>query len=293
MVLRLQNFPLFRSPTHGYDETWVSPEQAEECKCPICLHVPYEAVAHSCGELFCQACWDTCRLRDPRCPSCRLSGSDAVPAHRERRTILNLQLVCQKCQEPVRLGDKQHHQATCSPPPLEAHTAQYCPRRTVVCLACSTELTAGVMFAHFTECPHRMVNCLHRGERGRLSELEAIVEDGEESSGRHIEMQTQENARLQANVQRLREQRNAAEREVQRLRPHLRWQLQGQAGRHMTESSIRELLANSSDMGAHHGWASAQDPVLREHAALQAELEQRAAALACLIGQSWRAGDRA
>jgi len=203
----------------GYDEAWAAPEENEGIQCPICMLVPREAVAHSCGELFCQSCWIKCQRQDHRCSLCRQDG-DAAPAHRERRKILNMQIQCpQGCDVTVRLGDKQHHletecchrpipcpscQSKVTPATLEAHTRESCPYRRVPCSKCGVKTTAARLDEHCrSRCPQRTVKCALCQEEVRFSDMEAHFEA---SPGKHIAALLQENQALRMEVQRLHEQ---------------------------------------------------------------------------------------
>ena len=75
-----------------------SRQEAEKSKCPICFMVARNALAHECGELFCEDCWVKCQGEDERCPVCRQEGHEVAPAYANRRAIQRLQIVCpNKC----------------------------------------------------------------------------------------------------------------------------------------------------------------------------------------------------
>ena len=94
--------------TGGYDEDWADPAEVDKLKCPICMLVARNAMAHDCGSvLFCEMCWVKCLAEDSKCPVCRKDGSSIVPAHFERRAILNLMVKCpNNCGESFNLCDK-------------------------------------------------------------------------------------------------------------------------------------------------------------------------------------------
>ena len=90
----------------GYDEEWCDDQDVEKFRCPICLLVARDAMAHDCGSvLFCEVCWVKCLAEDSKCPVCRNDGASIVPAHFERRSIRNLLLKC-SCGERLHVHDK-------------------------------------------------------------------------------------------------------------------------------------------------------------------------------------------
>eukprot|EP00438_Fugacium_kawagutii_P028437 Skav226821 [mRNA] locus=scaffold606:116024:125447:- [translate_table: standard] len=130
----------------GYDEIWISPEapwksgeghEAEKSKCPICLLVARNALAHECGELFCEDCWVRCQAEDDRCPVCRQDAQNVAPACANRRSILNLQIACpKKCGQVCCLGDK------------ETHLGEHCGHRFVQCPDCGQDVAAQDLAEH-------------------------------------------------------------------------------------------------------------------------------------------------
>ncbi|CAK9072411.1 E3 ubiquitin-protein ligase MIB1 (DAPK-interacting protein 1) (DIP-1) (Mind bomb homolog 1) (RING-type E3 ubiquitin transferase MIB1) [Durusdinium trenchii] len=101
-------------PDGGYDEQWLDVAEAASMQCPICMCVARNAMAHDCGNLFCEICWIRWMAEDnPTCPVCRELGEGIVRAPRDRRKISNLMIRCQGCKESIRLADKEKHVSQC------------------------------------------------------------------------------------------------------------------------------------------------------------------------------------
>jgi hypothetical protein len=184
----------------GHDETWVNEKDASELICPICTLVARAPVAHSCGQLFCQACFDTWGNDGKHCSHCRSPG-DVFPAPRDLRTINNLLMRCpNECNETYRLGDKLAHTTSqcqnraipcpnnCSqqttPRLLQVHLTTACHHRRIPCPECSAATTPATLDdhkAHF--CLHREVSCDVCGESVKCSEL---VNHVEAKAGEHL-----------------------------------------------------------------------------------------------------------
>lgn len=149
-------------PDGGHDEQWLDVAEANSMQCPICMCVARDALAHDCGNLFCDLCWTRWIAENPSCPVCREDGQGIVRAPRDQRKILNLMIRCPLgCDETFRLGDKETHVARC-------------PKRPVRCSQCGGEFLAEIIAVHQQdECPARLVPCDLCGEQVPLDQLEA------------------------------------------------------------------------------------------------------------------------
>eukprot|EP00913_Durusdinium_trenchii_P033997 g31824.t1 len=120
----------------GHDEQWLDPAEATSMQCAICLSVARNALAHDCGNLFCELCWTRWVAENPSCPVCREAGDTIVKAPRDRRKILNLMVRCPLgCEETFRLGDKETH-------------VSHCAKRAVTCCHCGEEVLADQISIH-------------------------------------------------------------------------------------------------------------------------------------------------
>ena len=199
----------------GHDEQWAE-EVDEDYRCPICLLVARDAVAHSCGKLFCAHCWAQCAVQKELCPLCQ-EGGEAAPAHRDRKAILNVNIRCPlECDQAFRLGNK------------EAHVASACVRRSIPCTLCGGDTTPATLQQHRdTECSHRTVRCPDCGLSVQYREMsdhrrvacthrsvpcplchEAVhskdlLQHMEQSAGTHIMALLTENDRLKSRIRRL------------------------------------------------------------------------------------------
>ena len=127
-------------PEGGHDEQWLDMEEATGMQCPICFCVPRDALAHECGNLFCEICWTRWIAQNSRCPVCREDGVSIAKAFRDQRKILNLMIRCPLgCEETFRLGDKEEH-------------VSQCPKRKERCSLCGEEVLAEMMSAHHKDC---------------------------------------------------------------------------------------------------------------------------------------------
>ena len=157
----------------GYDEQWF--EMKFEDLCPVCALVPFDAVAHNCGQLFCADCWLAWRAEGKGCANCRQQG-DAAPSFRDRHNVLNFRMkCCNGCGEVIRLGSKdQHLQNECvnrvilcalckmqiTPATMETHNANTCLYRITKCVECDEETTVIKLPTHRQEeCKMRTVSC--------------------------------------------------------------------------------------------------------------------------------------
>ena len=123
-------------PDAGHDECWLDPQEASGLQCTICLCVARDAMAHDCGNLFCEICWTRWFTKNHTCPVCRDDGNSIVRAPRDQRKILNLLVVCPfSCGEHVRLGDKEQH-------------VSQCPRRRLRCNYCGIRMKADMLVIH-------------------------------------------------------------------------------------------------------------------------------------------------
>ncbi|CAJ1434805.1 unnamed protein product, partial [Effrenium voratum] len=169
----------------GYEEAWCCPEEAMRSRCPICLQVAKDALAHECGELFCEMCWVRCQADDDRCPVCRQDGRQVAPAYWSRRAILDLATTCQSCGEVCRLGDKAAHLARCA-------------SRLVTCETCGLELPAQRLAQHQAQCS-AWCCCELCGEKVR--DLEAHLN---EKPGGHLSLMLKDLRELRREVSELR-----------------------------------------------------------------------------------------
>ncbi|CAK9041853.1 unnamed protein product [Durusdinium trenchii] len=146
----------------GYDEEWRAEQDVERFRCPICMLVARDAMAHGCGSvLFCELCWLKCIAEDSKCPVCREHGSSIAPAHVERRSIKNLLVKCSnKCGASFHLVEKAEHR-------------KECPKRQVTCAACQTFYDADREEEHQEECEAKWKKCQLCGDQVALEELEA------------------------------------------------------------------------------------------------------------------------
>lgn len=174
----------------GHDEQWLDAAEANGLLCSICLCVARDAMAHDCGNLFCQICWNRWVLKDPTCPVCREDSSSVVRAPRDQRKILNLMLRCPlQCGEDVRLGDKQRH------------FSELCLKRKVRCSQCGLRILAETVSIHQKEeCNSRPVMCEMCGQIVAMDKLEIhMVEDAKS----HILPLLKENQSLRRRVDEL------------------------------------------------------------------------------------------
>jgi len=162
--------------TSGHDERWSDEKDAETIGfCLICTMIPRDAVAHACGQLFCQGCWSTWQSTGRGCSQCRQPGN-ADPAHKDRRAVLNLKIYCPTgCGAIMSLCEKQRHQETlclhrrvncpsCQDILLLSHLTQHmsleCRNREIKCHACNLPTTPLLLTLHQRdECPARNVKC--------------------------------------------------------------------------------------------------------------------------------------
>lgn len=152
----------------GYDETWVSAEEAEKSKCPICFMVARNALAHECGELFCEDCWVKCQGEDERCPVCRQEGHEVAPAYANRRAIQRLQIVCpNKCGQVLCLSDK------------EDHLRSKCGHRPIRCPDCDSEVAAGQLAEHQVLCRENWPICELCGQRVKNLAVHMAAQTGD------------------------------------------------------------------------------------------------------------------
>ena len=120
----------------GHDEEWLDPVEANSMQCPVCMCVARDALAHDCGNLFCEVCWTRWISENCSCPVCREDGASIVKAPRDQRKINNLMIKCPLgCEEIVRLGDKGAHLSRCV-------------KRTLQCSQCGKEMLAERLLAH-------------------------------------------------------------------------------------------------------------------------------------------------
>ena len=123
----------------GHDEEWLDPAEATNMQCAICLCIARDALAHDCGNLFCEVCWTKWCETNRSCPVCREDGNTVVKAPRDQRKILNLMIKCPLgCEETFRLGDKEVHMAQCA-------------KRKLRCGQCGEEILAELIAAHQKE----------------------------------------------------------------------------------------------------------------------------------------------
>ncbi|CAK8996809.1 unnamed protein product [Durusdinium trenchii] len=132
--------------TGGYDEDWADPAEVDKLKCPICMLVARNAMAHDCGSvLFCEMCWVKCLAEDSKCPVCRKDGSSIVPAHFERRAILNLMVKCpNNCGESFNLCDKEKH-------------LKDCRALSTTCPLCNVQVPTNELEAHYASNPGKHI----------------------------------------------------------------------------------------------------------------------------------------
>jgi hypothetical protein len=150
----------------GHEEQWVDIESNEDLLCPVCCLVPRNAVAHSCGQLFCLECWGEWTAKNNGCAICRLPG-DATASFRDRRHILNLKIFCPLyCEVSFRLGNKTDHlKDLCSnrciecslckkqttPAMKEQHDKEECSERIIKCALCNNQMTSAAKEKHDKE----------------------------------------------------------------------------------------------------------------------------------------------
>lgn len=148
----------------GHDEQWLDVAEAANMKCAICMCVARDALAHGCGNLFCEMCWTRwiAETDQPSCPVCRGDGDSIVTAPRDQRKILNLMIQCPLgCKETCRLGDKRGHMSRCG-------------KRTLCCSECKEEVQAETLSIHHKEqCRSRLMSCEVCGEQVAVDQLEA------------------------------------------------------------------------------------------------------------------------
>eukprot|EP00403_Amphidinium_massartii_P024497 CAMPEP_0178397378 /NCGR_PEP_ID=MMETSP0689_2-20121128/14213_1 /TAXON_ID=160604 /ORGANISM="Amphidinium massartii, Strain CS-259" /LENGTH=1158 /DNA_ID=CAMNT_0020018081 /DNA_START=1 /DNA_END=3475 /DNA_ORIENTATION=+ len=210
----------------GYSETWREPREAAELQCPICLLVPCEALAHKCGKLVCESCWQTWHAAEerrlPRCPWCRQElqrdSKDVAPAFHERFRIANLEIVCGLCSDELRLGNKQTHlRETCRRrsvacvkcgqeqpfEEMEEHMRLRCDHRPIECPACGAPTTHhGLQEHRLTDCLHRLVVCQLCSDLVAADEMDKHLQ---ENAGRHIAALVTEAGELRKEVKNLKE----------------------------------------------------------------------------------------
>lgn len=184
----------------GFDERWSDEKEAEAIGCClICSLIPRDAVAHACGQLFCQACWSQWQVTARGCSKCRQSGN-ADPAHKDRRAVLNLKLFCSSgCGAAMSLCDKSRHQElhcihrriscpSCTEPTtptkLSLHMSVECRNREIKCPACGCSSTPFLLTVHQKEeCPARAVMCMLCQE---LVPSQSLGQHMAESSDTHL-----------------------------------------------------------------------------------------------------------
>ena len=131
-------------PDSGHEEEWLDPAEASNLQCAICLSVARDALAHDCGNLFCEICWTRWIAESSSCPVCREEGDSVVKAPRDRRKILNLMIKCPLgCAENFRLGDKGTHGSQCA-------------KRKLQCNQCGEEMLAEMLSAHQEDWCHQV-----------------------------------------------------------------------------------------------------------------------------------------
>eukprot|EP00808_Paulinella_micropora_P004857 g46323.t1 len=199
----------------GYDEEWMDSEEILEYVCPICTFVARDAVAHECGQIFCQDCFEQWASQGECCSTCRQSGV-AAPAHRDRRAIRNLEVSCSNhCGETHRLGAKEEHLTSqCSQRPIrcpfrcskvapavdmDVHLKSECPHRTVVCPDCGEDCTPAMLPTHHASlCSERLVHCPLCKEEVPHCKLASHIA---QNVGSHLLELAAQNARLVDQVQ--------------------------------------------------------------------------------------------
>lgn len=190
-------------PGIGHDEEWLDVEEASSMQCPICLYVARDALAHDCGHLFCESCWDRWITDHRNCPVCREDGHSIVRAPRDQRKILNLKIRCPlDCGETIRLGDKEAHVTFC---------ATY--RR---CSACGEEMLAEMLTIHEKEmCRCRPIPCELCSEMVRMDQMEAHMAG---NVGIHMLALHKENQALKKENQTIKKESRSLKKEGQFLK---------------------------------------------------------------------------
>jgi hypothetical protein len=200
----------------GHEEHFITAPD-DDFICPICLSVSLDAVAHECGKLYCDSCWRQWSSQGKVCPTCQ-RGGDAPPAHRDRRSILNLEIRCPRsaCEESFRLGDKVKHMDTeCSHrltkcslceadttiAALDEHSKTECHFRDTTCPDCAVPVVYADLSQHLeTECPLRSSHCPLCREVVQQADLARHMQ---ENAGSHILALVVENQSLKVRVAQL------------------------------------------------------------------------------------------
>lgn len=77
------------------DEVYKLPHQALEFTCNIYKFVERDSIAHECGNLFSQLCFDQIYDKHLPCPMCQESGmQNVVEYYRARRLVNSLNIKC-------------------------------------------------------------------------------------------------------------------------------------------------------------------------------------------------------
>ena len=105
----------------GYDEKWV--DNIDKFECAICALVYKDCVQDQKGHRFC----DGCVKNQPNCPLCRQKAT-YVPDYATREAILNLQVICPRCEKTVDLRHVDKHGSCLALVPLAPDQAPVGPR---------------------------------------------------------------------------------------------------------------------------------------------------------------------
>lgn len=186
----------------GHNEAWVKPDKAKEFKCSVCLETARDAVTHTCGNIFCDICFQKSTANNSTCPSCRQAGV-VVPDHRARRDVLNLEFDCpRQCGCKVVLRYKEEHEKkeclhrdiSCNRcdqmvklGTIQDHEKNDCINRDVTCPACNAVSRMSDLENHRqTSCPKRKVPCSLCNEMIVFDELNAHM-NSSDAAGWHMQ----------------------------------------------------------------------------------------------------------
>uniref|UniRef100_A0A0G4HBD2 RING-type domain-containing protein n=1 Tax=Chromera velia CCMP2878 TaxID=1169474 RepID=A0A0G4HBD2_9ALVE len=145
-------------PATLIDKSCALAEFAEDGVCTICLRLTrsHEARETPCEHVFCRECMETELDRSGKCPNCKKSISKTELKDVNRTLRGTMEKVTVKCKNH---GDGCD--ARVKAKDLDEHLNTVCPMQEADCLfeGCSEKMKRGQLAAHEKKCPKRTVPC--------------------------------------------------------------------------------------------------------------------------------------